>query len=324
MNPGSKKTLIALVGPTAIGKTAKAIRLAELLGCEILSADSRQFYREISIGTAKPSPEELSRVPHHFINSHNISEDFTAGDYEIAALAVLEKVFARQDYAILTGGSGLFINAVLYGLDILPKPALGVRDRLNQAYKQTGIIPLQQRLKSIDPAYYAEVDIANPQRIIRAIEVFESTGIPFSEWRKNQKQARKFESIIIGLEMDRRILYDRINKRVDQMIEDGLLREARMLFSQRDRPPLRTVGYTELFDYFDGKHTLTTAIEKIKQNSRRYAKRQMTWFKRDPAIHWFKATTEPEVLTDFVRTESGSDQASGIGPPKFNGNGGSS
>ena len=295
-------TLIALVGPTAVGKTAKSIPIAQALSCDIFSADSRQIYQEMHIGTAKPTLDELAQIPHHFINSHRLTDNFSAGDYEIIALEALEQTFKQHDYALLVGGSGLFVNALLYGLDKLPKPRPGIRETLNTQFQHHGIEPLQQRLHEVDPEYFKEVDIQNPQRVIRALEVFDTTGIPFSEWRKKQVKPRAFSTLILGLEMKREHLYMRINQRVDAMMQMGLLDEVRSLIPYQDSLPLKTVGYSELFDYLNGKCTLDAAVEKIKQNTRRYAKRQMTWFKRNKDIHWFDAHTPVETLLDFIYT----------------------
>lgn len=295
------KTLISIVGPTGIGKTALSIALAKIFKTEIISADSRQFYQEMSIGTAKPSEEELMEIPHHFINSHSIEESFSAGDFEKEALKKIENLFIQHDVVLLVGGSGLFINAVTEGLDDLPKAKEGVREALNHAFKEKGLPYIQERLKEIDPAYYQEVDISNPQRIIRALEVYETTGLPFSSWRKNKKSDRPFKTLSIGLQIERSVLYDRINLRVDNMIKDGLLKEALSLHTYKDRPALQTVGYAELFDYFDKKYSLEEAIVKIKQNTRHYAKRQITWFKRNENTVWFEPN-EISSITDYIKS----------------------
>ncbi|WP_257669622.1 tRNA (adenosine(37)-N6)-dimethylallyltransferase MiaA [Parapedobacter tibetensis] len=282
-----RKTLVCIVGPTAIGKTAVGIELAQGFGTVVLSADSRQFYREMNIGTAKPSQEELTVVPHYFIDSLSIADDYSAGDFERDALIVLEAMFAWHDVVILVGGSGLFVDAVCRGLDDLPGPMPGVRERLNELHKDQGLEYMQDMLQRIDPIYYSEVDIHNPQRVIRALEVYESTGKPFSHFRQQKRAQRDFDILKIGLEMDRQLLYERINSRVDAMMEAGLLEEVKTLLPYRHRPPLLTVGYAELFDYLDGTYTLERAVDKIKQNTRRYAKRQFTWFRKDTSTHWF-------------------------------------
>lgn len=290
------KTLISIVGPTAVGKTAVTIQLGNKFNTEVISADSRQFYKEMNIGTAKPGQEELNSIPHHFINSHSILDNISAGDFEKEALKKINELFQQHDVLLLVGGSGLFVNAVIDGLDDLPKAKEGVREALNQMYKEKGLHFIQEKLKEVDLAYYKEVDISNPQRIIRAIEVFETTGIPFSHWRKNKKTERNFRTLSIGLEMDRVLLYERINQRVDDMMNAGLLKEVESLYKFKHLPALQTVGYAELFDYIENKCNLEEAISKIKQNSRRYAKRQMTWFKRNPATTWFKPSELPAIL----------------------------
>jgi len=295
------KTLICIVGPTGIGKTSWAIQLAREFDTEIISADSRQFYREMNIGTAKPSEEELNSAPHHFINSHSIIDEYSAGDYEKEALACIESLFKKKDTLILVGGSGLFVNAVCTGLDNLPKPAEGIRESLMSLFQEKGIELLQQKLKEVDPAYYNEVDINNPQRIIRALEVFETTQIPFSVWRKKEMSLRKFNIITIGLNMPREALYERINLRVDLMIEQGLLNEVELLIPYKNKMPLLSVGYSEIFDYFEGKLRLEEAIEKVKQNTRRYAKRQLTWFKRNKNTVWFEPNEFLEA-TEYIKS----------------------
>lgn len=292
----SKKTLVCVVGPTAVGKTMVGVQLASHFQTAVLSADSRQLYREMNIGTAKPTMAELAAVPHYFVNSHTITEAYSAGDFERDALELLEGLFSKHDRVILVGGSGLFVNAVCRGLDDLPQPLDGVRDRLNSLHRERGLEHLQQLLKNADPLYYAEVDIHNPQRVIRALEVYESTGKPFSHFRRRQLAKRPFNVLTIGLHTDRERLYQRINMRVDAMMAAGLLKEAESLLPYRHKPPLQTVGYSELFDYLDGQGTLPQAVEKIKQNTRRYAKRQLTWFRKDTSTQWF----EPEDVARMI------------------------
>ncbi len=292
----SAKNLIAVVGPTAIGKTDLAIKLAQHFQTEIISADSRQFYREMSIGTAKPSVAELSAAKHHFINSHSVTEDYTVGDFEQDALVLLTGLFQKHDFVVLAGGSGLFVKAVTEGFDDLPKAAPGLRDELNGRLLREGLKPLQEQLKSLDPVYYAEVDTNNPQRIIRALEVCLTTGKPFSSFRRQQSRQRDFNVIKIGLNADRPLLYERINSRVDNMIGEGLVNEVKSLLPFRNRNALNTVGYSEIFSYFDNKISLAEAIEQIKQNTRRFAKRQLTWFRRDEEIEWFK----PEAVAEII------------------------
>jgi|UniRef100_UPI00404A9D30 tRNA dimethylallyltransferase len=291
------KTLIIIAGPTAIGKTALAISLAKHLKTEIISADSRQFYREMNIGTAKPSEAELKEVKHHLINSHSVLDQFNAGDFEKESIELINKLFLDHDQVIMAGGSGLFINAVCDGFDQLPVASEEIRDQLNKLFTENGIEFLQERLKKIDPVYYEEVDIFNPQRIIRALEVFESTGKTFSSLRTNIKKQRPFKIVKIGLNTDRKKLYERINLRVDQMIKDGLIEEVESLKSFRHLNPLNTVGYSEIFNYLDGKSTREEAIEKIKQNTRRFAKRQITWFNKSEDIKWFK----PNELESIIK-----------------------
>ncbi|RKR82269.1 tRNA dimethylallyltransferase [Mucilaginibacter gracilis] len=282
-----QKTLIVIAGPTAVGKTETAIKLANHYNTVIISADSRQFYREMSIGTAKPTPDELSRAKHYFINSHSVTDSFNVGDFEKQTLALLDELFEERDVAILAGGSGLYIKAVCEGFDELPPVDTAMRERLNAEYSEDGIVPLAERLKAIDPVYYAQVDVNNPQRIIRALEVTESTGKPFSSYRTANTKQRPFNIIKIGLNLPRELLYQRINLRVDNMINEGLLAEVESLLPYRHLNALSTVGYKELFDYLDGKTDLTTAIGLIKQNTRHFAKRQLTWFNKDKAIRWF-------------------------------------
>lgn len=292
----NQKTLIVIVGPTAVGKTALAINVAKALDTVVLSADSRQFYREMTIGTAKPSHAELDSVPHYFINNLSVHDDYSAGDFEQEALALLDRLFVKRDTVIMVGGSGLFVDAVCVGLDQLPKPIPGVRDRLNAWHEKDGLAPLRMRLKQVDPEYYAEVDIHNSQRVIRALEVYESTGEPFSSFRQQKLTKRPFQVITVGLNMERSALYERINQRVDQMVANGLLNEAQSLYTFRHLSPLLTVGYVELFDHIDGEISLETAVERIKQNTRRYAKRQLTWFRRREGTQWFEPNDTDAIL----------------------------
>lgn len=289
--------MVCVVGPTAVGKTAAAIELASALKTVVLSADSRQFYQELNIGTAKPNPEELAVVRHYFINSHRIEDIFSAGDYEREGLLLLEELFAGLPVVVLVGGSGLFVDALCKGLDDLPTPLPGIREKWNTCFAEQGISGLQQALQKMDPEYFDLVDRHNPQRMIRALEVCESTGQPFSTFRKNQANHRNFDVLTIGLDMDRSNLYDRINTRVDHMMETGLLEEVRSLVQHKEKPALRTVGYSELFDYFDGLLTLDEAVDKIKQNTRRYAKRQLTWFRKNTDTYWFEPTAIQQMIS---------------------------
>jgi tRNA dimethylallyltransferase len=280
--------LIVIAGPTASGKTAAAIRLAQYYNTVIVSADSRQFYREMSIGTAKPTPEELAAAKHYFIDSHSITDNFSVGDYEQQGLALLAELFKSHDKVILVGGSGLYIKALCEGFDDIPQADPEIREQLNLEFAQKGITALQEELKIADPVFYGQADLNNPQRVIRALEVFRSTGQPFSSFRKATVNVRPFSSIKIGLDLPREVLYNRINQRVDDMIKQGLVDEARSLLPYRHLNALNTVGYSELFDYFDGKTDLHSAIELIKQNTRHFAKRQLTWFRKDKEIKWLE------------------------------------
>ncbi|MGB3063955.1 tRNA (adenosine(37)-N6)-dimethylallyltransferase MiaA [Sphingobacterium thalpophilum] len=297
-----RKTLIAIVGPTAVGKTAMAISLAQYFKTEIISADSRQFYREMSIGTAKPEAAELAAVPHHFINSHHITQDYSAGDFEREALAKLDELFRQHDVVVMVGGSGLFVRALCEGLDDLPKAGAEVRERLNSELADLGLEVMKERLKIIDPTYFEVADVDNPQRVVRALEVFEATGTPMSMFHKKEVEKRPFDILTIGLNMDRTALYGRINSRVDHMMEAGLLAEVESLLPYKMKPALLTVGYAELFDFLDGKQSLSEAVDKIKQNSRRYAKRQITWFKKYGNTHWFQPSETVEIIR-FIESQ---------------------
>jgi tRNA dimethylallyltransferase len=277
------KTLILILGPTAVGKTALSVELAKYFGAEIVSADARQFYKELEIGTAKPSAEELASVPHHLINSHSFKEVVDAGSFERLALDILSELFKKHATVIAVGGSGLYVQALCEGLD----PVDLRDDDLRASLAQESIEHLQEKLKALDPDYYAEVDLQNPQRLMRALEIITLTGKKYSELRTGNKKARDFNIIKIGLNDDRELLYQRINSRVDDMLKKGLEEEAKTLYPFKNEYALQTVGYSEWFDYFDGKHSRDTAIELIKRNTRRYAKRQLTWFRRDPEITWF-------------------------------------
>ncbi len=297
-----QKTLIVVVGPTAVGKTALAIQLANHFKTSIISADSRQFYQEMSIGTAKPNAEELAQASHYFINSHSIAEEYTAGDFEREALVRLAVLFKSTDVVIAVGGSGLFVRALTEGLDDLPKAGEQIRDKLNEWFRNEGLEPLKQRLQEIDPTYYEKADIDNPQRVIRAIEIFEASGKPISFFMNKQKVERPFQVITIGLNTDREWLYNRINQRVDLMMEAGLLEEVKSLLPFRNKPALLTVGYAEIFEYLDGKISLEDAVSQIKQNSRRYAKRQITWFKKYGNTVWFEPQAKDEIFAYLDQT----------------------
>ena len=299
----SKKTLITIVGPTAIGKTALAIEIARQYQTEIISADSRQFFKEMSIGTAKPTEEELSQVKHHFINSNSVKDEISVGSFEKEAISTIENLFSTHDVLVMVGGSGLYINAVLYGFDDIPTADVELREQLNQQFQEKGISNLQEMLKVLDPVYYAQVDIHNQQRIIRGLEVCISTGKSFSSFRNTEQKQRSFSHIIIGLNTDREKLYDRINQRVDLMVENGLVDEVKSLTAYKSLNALKTVGYSEIFNYLDENSTLETAVEKIKLNTRHFAKRQVTWFKKYPQIFWFEPNQIEKIqtkLTEFV------------------------
>ena len=292
-------TLIVIAGPTASGKTAAAIELANYYKTGIVSADSRQFYREMSIGTAKPTEAELAAAKHYFINSHSINKPFSAGDYEKACLALLDDLFKVHHQVVLVGGSGLFIKAVTEGFDEFPDVKSETRETLNRELAANGIIYLQEKLKLADPVYYSLADIHNPQRVIRALEVFESTGKPYSLFRKASVSSRPFKVVKLGLTLPREVLYQRINNRVDDMLVQGLIAEAEGLFPYRNLNALNTVGYSELFDYFDGKTDLDTAVASTKQNTRRFAKRQLTWFRKDKEMVWFEADKK-ELIANMI------------------------
>ncbi|MGB5360018.1 MAG: tRNA (adenosine(37)-N6)-dimethylallyltransferase MiaA [Eudoraea sp.] len=296
----SGKYLLTVVGPTAIGKTKLAIDLATYFNTEIISADSRQFFKEMSIGTAVPSKHELESVPHHFIQHKSIHEIYNVGDFEKDALNVLDKLFEKYNIAIMLGGSGLYINSVIYGLDTFPEVDKEIRTKLNTIYKQEGIQVLQNKLKELDEDYYAKVDIQNPHRIIRALEICLGTGKTYSSFINKKKPPRPFTSFVIGLSMERSLLYDKINKRVDNMVESGLIEEARSLYKYKHLNALQTVGYTELFSVFDGIWDLDFAISEIKKNTRRFAKRQLTWFRKNKDIIWVDSATPIDEILDKI------------------------
>ncbi|MFA5575462.1 MAG: tRNA (adenosine(37)-N6)-dimethylallyltransferase MiaA [Brumimicrobium sp.] len=295
------KNLIVIAGPTASGKTSLSIELAKTLNAPIISADSRQFYKELSIGTAKPSKEEMEGVPHYFIDSHSIVNPVSAGRFEKEALEKIEKLSASNDYIIIAGGSGMFIDALIYGTDKIPHDKKW-REHWNQQFENKGIKFLQNKLKSIDPKYYSEVDLNNPHRLIRALEVHSNTGKSFSSYRNNKRQHR-FPLKYFVINHPREKLYERINKRVDLMIENGLIEEVKVNLKHRDLLSLNTVGYKELFDYFDGKIDINVAIELIKRNTRRYAKRQLTWFRKEENAIWltpYEVKKMVKTILDFL------------------------
>jgi tRNA dimethylallyltransferase len=282
------KTLIVIAGPTAVGKTALSIDLAKKLQTDILSADSRQFYKELSIGTAKPTGEEMQGVTHHFIDNKSITEHYSAGMFEKDAIALLDEYFKDHAVAIMCGGSGMYIDAVCKGMDTFEETDEQLRAELNEKIKTNGLGWLQQQVKQLDPVYYGQVDKQNPARLQRALEVCIATGRPYSSYRKGEVKKRNFAVCRILLDMDRALLYDRINERVDLMMKQGLLKEAESVFAYRHMKALNTVGYKELFNYMEGKHSLERAVELIKQNTRRYAKRQLTWFNNDAEYRRFE------------------------------------
>jgi len=285
--------LITIIGPTAIGKTALSIALAQHFGCDIISCDSRQFFKEMKIGTAVPSNDELAAAPHHFIQNKSIFESYSVGDFEQEALAKLDELFQKNNIQIMVGGSGLYVDAVLKGFDDFPDIDDSVRTEINTKYDTLGITYLQEQLQKLDSEYYQKLQtenqqtLQNPQRMKRFVEVCLGTGKPYSSFIGKRKNVRNFTPIIIGLEADREIMYNRINQRVAIMMNEGLLEEAQTLYPNKQLNALQTVGYRELFDYFDGKTTLDFAIEQIKMNTRRFAKRQITWFKRTENVSWF-------------------------------------
>ncbi len=292
----SSPLLVVVLGPTAVGKTSVAIQLAKHFQTEIISADSRQLFRELPIGTAAPSKDEMQGVPHHFIGNLSVSERCDAGQWAQQARVVLDELFRKHSVVICVGGSGLYIDALLNGMDELPERDDILRNELQTLFQEKGIMALQEKLQSLDPEYYQEVDINNHKRLIRAIEVCILSGGKYSEQRLGQQAELPFRVVKIGLEMDRGLLYERINVRVDQMIAAGLENEGRSVLEYRNNNALATVGYREMFDYFDGNSSLEKAIELIKQHSRNYAKRQVTWWRRDLSIKWFA----PEQFADMI------------------------
>jgi tRNA dimethylallyltransferase len=293
--------LIVLLGPTGVGKTDISIDIARHLGCDIISADSRQFYREMKIGTAVPSEKQLSEIRHHFIRFISVKEYYSSSLFERDVLGLLPGLFTGKNIVLMTGGSGMYIDAVCDGTDDIPDIDPDVREKINKKYEEEGIEGLRMALKLFDPVHYEKVDLKNHKRIIRALEICETTGHPYSSFLTKQKRDRDFEVLKIGLKRTRDMLYSRINLRVDQMIEAGLEEEARSLYELRHLNALNSVGYKEFFDYFEGKIRREKAIELIKRNSRRFAKRQMTWWGKDKSITWFDAG-KPEQIIDFVES----------------------
>ena len=296
MSSKKENVLITIVGPTAIGKTALSIELATHFKAEIISCDSRQFYKEMSIGTAVPSAEELHAATHHFIQNRSVFDTYNVGDFERDALDKLHQLFETNTVVIMVGGSGLYVDAVLNGLDYFPKVKPEIRENLNQALLSKGIEHLQQQLKALDLETYNSITLDNPQRVIRALEVCIGAGLPYSSFKNKPKEKRNFRSLKIGLNANREIIYNRINQRVDIMMQEGLLDEARTLYPHKDLNALQTVGYRELFSFFDGNISKEFAIEEIKKNTRRFAKRQLTWFRKDTSIVWFDYNTSHQTI----------------------------
>ncbi|MEO1030677.1 MAG: tRNA (adenosine(37)-N6)-dimethylallyltransferase MiaA [Bacteroidota bacterium] len=294
------KTLISVVGPTAIGKTALSIKLAQHFNTEIVSADSRQFYKEMCIGTAVPSSEELKSAIHHFIQHKSVEEHYTVGDFERDAISVIQKIHKHNSVALMVGGSGLYVKAVTKGLNDFPEVDNTIRTNLKEALNTQGLQSLQNRLKTLDPVAYDTIAIDNPQRVIRALEICLGTNTPYSSFLTNPEKARPFKTIAIGLNAERSIIYDRINQRVDIMVKNGLIEEAKRLFPLRHLNALNTVGYKELFQYFEGTYTLDFAISEIKKNTRRFAKRQLTWFRKDTSIAWFDYKTATDEIIHYI------------------------
>ncbi|KUM16034.1 tRNA dimethylallyltransferase [Flavobacterium psychrophilum] len=301
--------LITIIGPTAIGKTSLSIALAKQYNCDIISCDSRQFFKEMRIGTAVPSDEELSQATHHFIQNKSIFEEYTVGDFEKEAITKLDELFSKNNIQIMVGGSGLYADAVLKGFDSFPNIKPEIREKIQEQYDENGIQYLQQKLQELDTEYYSKIlsqnpqTLQNPQRMMRFVEVCLGTGKPYSSFLNKDKITRNFTTIIIGLEADREIMYDRINQRVDIMINEGLLAEAEKLYPNKDLNALQTVGYRELFSFFDADFTLIFAIEEIKKNTRRFSKRQITWFKRTENTIWFDYKADTSKIIEVINTK---------------------
>lgn len=292
--------LITIVGPTAIGKTSLGIALAQHFNCEIISCDSRQFFKEMQIGTAVPSAEELVAVKHHFIQNKSIFENYNVGDFEKEAIEKLDELFLTNDYAVLVGGSGLYVDAILKGFDEFPEIDIEVRSAVKINYEKLGIEYLQTELEKQDPEYFSVVAKENPQRMMRALEVCIGSGKSYSSFLNQKKNTRNFTPILLGLEAERSVIYDRINQRVDSMISEGLLAETKNLFPHKDLNALQTVGYRELFTHLEGEISLEFAVEEIKKNTRRFAKRQLTWFKKNEETKWFDYLTNRNEIINYI------------------------
>ena len=291
------KTLLVIAGPTAVGKTSLCVQLAKTLQTDVVSADSRQLYRELTIGTAKPTPEEMDGVRHHFINSHAIIDPVNAGRYERECLALLDTLFQTKDIVLLSGGTGLYINAVCHGLDEMPLVDPSLRNQLVIRLQQEGLESLQQELRRLDPVYAESADLQNPIRVTRALEVCLSTGVPYSSFRRQQTAERPFRSVMVALDRPRPELYERIDTRMDAMLKAGLVEEARSLLPFRDLPALQTVGYQEVFPYLDGEYDYEEMVRLLKRNSRRYAKRQLTWFRNQGNYTWVNPDDQERILS---------------------------
>jgi tRNA dimethylallyltransferase len=293
-------TLIIIVGPTAIGKTALSIQLAQHFNSDIISCDSRQFYKEMNIGTAVPDEDELAAAKHHFIQNRSVFDDYNVGSFEKDVLKTLDELFQKNSIQLMVGGSGLYVDAVVKGFDYFPDVDPNIRENLTNELNSDGIESLQAKLKELDPVTYQTIAIDNPHRLIRALEICIGTGLPYSSFINKEKKKRNFKTIKVGLTADREIIYDRINRRVDIMIANGLLEEAKALYEHKDLNALQTVGYRELFQYFDGNWSLEFAISEIKKNTRRFAKRQLTWFKRDQSTLWFDYKEDIQTIIKHI------------------------
>ena len=296
----NKPVLIAIIGPTAIGKTDLSIKLAKHFQTEIISADSRQFYKEMSIGTAVPSTEELAQAKHHFIQHISVTNSYTVGDFEKEALNKLDELFNTHEVAIMVGGSGLYVDAVTKGLDDFPEIDTQIRAKLNEELHSKGLVYLQEQLKELDIEAFQTIAIDNPRRIIRALEVCLQTKKPYSSFLRKKENKRPFNTVYIGLTADREIIYNRINQRVDNMIQDGLLEEVETLLGKQGLNALQTVGYKELFNYFNKEWPLDFAVSEIKKNTRRFAKRQLTWYRKNESVKWFDYLTPVEEITTYI------------------------
>lgn len=299
----NKKFLIVVAGPTAVGKTKVAIQIAKLFNCEIISADSRQFYAEMKIGNARPTESELHEVKHHFVNFISIHTTYNVSIFEQDVLQLLETLFKCNDFVVVCGGSGLFVNAIVHGMDEVPNANEEIRNQLNEVFKLKGISALQQQLKMLDPDYYAVADLNNPRRVQRALEVCLQTGKPYSSFLGKGKQQRNFVPILIGLHSPKEKLHEKINKRVDQMMQDGFLDEAKKLLPFKDLQVLKSVGYAEMFEHLEEKNSLDETVEKIKLRTRQLAKRQLTWFRRTDDYMWFEPENLKQIL-DFIKSKT--------------------